>query len=183
MRLTNYLRQAYINAIMQDVPCENEDDNIRTMVVKAAVAALPDEGQLLYENAPQHLTKSYLYINDMSITVPGNWPLNSCTGKLVDCYGCPMAFSKEDRAAIAKLVDKNHKAKKTVQELRSKLEGVANGATTVKQLAELLPEFAKYLPKQAAPARNLPVVTNVVSEFYAAGWPKQSTNGQNRPST
>jgi hypothetical protein len=50
--------------------------------------------------------------------------------------------------------------------------------TTVKALADLLPEFAHYLPSEATPAKMLPATTRVVSAFHAAGWPKKSQPAQ-----
>jgi hypothetical protein len=52
------------------------------------------------------------------------------------------------------------------------LKTVAFTCNTTVQLAEALPEFAKYLPKASAPTSNLPATDNLVKDFMAAGWPK-----------
>lgn len=65
-----------------------------------------------------------------------------------------------------------------MENLQTRLKGVAYACTTRKQLEEALPEFSSYLPEEEAKAaKNLPAVANVLSDFVKAGWPK-SNNGK-----
>jgi hypothetical protein len=57
------------------------------------------------------------------------------------------------------------------REMTKKIEAAIKGCRTLKQAKEQLPEFTKYLPKEAEVTRNVPVVTGLVEELSALGWP------------
>jgi hypothetical protein len=74
---------------------------------------------------------------------------------------------------VAVLSEKAEAAQQTVYDLQNKLESVAKSCNTRKQLAELLPEFEKYLPADTpAASRSVPAIANLVTEFTKAGWPE-----------
>lgn len=167
MWLTTTLKDAFINSVMADVPSVDYTEQKIKLIQAAA------------HNAQSPLMKEF--IRDK----PG----------MVGWVGIVMYYS--DRGAISTLargchitetaLNGNIKLQKqlcdlreqevnqynTRQELQKKLQQVVTGCNTRKQLLEALPEFEKYLPKEAAPSRNLPAIANLVSDFTQAGWPKK----------
>jgi hypothetical protein len=82
-------------------------------------------------------------------------------------------MSEATAKKVAVLSEKARATRQTISDLQEKLESVAKSCTTRKQLAELLPEFEKYLPDNApAASRAVPAIANLVTEFTKAGWPK-----------
>jgi hypothetical protein len=159
MRLTNTIRKAFVRAAMQDVPQIEYDDVIRSFAKKAAIEAMPPEVKKAYKKYPDWFADSRHYFNDFgSIYVP-----------------IPDGKSINDEAKLQIQALKHEMQKQTEQrrELERKLASAAMSCTTRKALAELLPEFAKYLPVDEPSAiRTLPAVANIVADFTNAGWPK-----------
>jgi hypothetical protein len=164
MRLTNYMRDAFVNAAMHDVPKIN------------------------YNEQAEKLAREYLHKKFESIFpgidpngVANNW-LEKCSvslpGSLQNIYAIAPSYRVLETdlkiwPKLQEIATKHNIQDKERVELRSKLRGVANSCTTRKALAEALPEFEKYLPEDEAKAiRSLPVVANVLSDFVKAGWPK-----------
>lgn len=162
MKLTNYIRDAFITAAMQDVPKVDYDEQIRAEAVKVAVSMLPTKVQAAYKDkATRHYVSTmYLNVGGVGLYVPG---LHD-EGKTVE---------KKVREVASAMLESRKAQEEARHELSRKLRAVAYSVTTRKALADALPEFAKYLPAdEAAACRQLPVVANVVAEFVKAGWPK-----------
>ena len=166
MRLTNYMRDAFITAAMQDVPMINYNEQAEKL-------------------AREHLKKRFeALFPGIDPNGPANSWLEKCSvslpGSLQNIYAVAPTYRvlETDLKIWPKLQEIAHKysvQEKERLELRNKLKGVAYSCTTRKALADALPEFEKYLPEDEAKAiRSLPVVTNVVSDFVKAGWPKQN---------
>lgn len=169
MKLTNTLRDAFIHAVMQDVPSVDYAEMLRKEAADAVVAALPEalrKAWAVEANRPYIQTCSRDF-GGVGIYVPGY-------SRWVD--GRHTYFPAVAAAASKKLDDlagKHDSQEEARKSLRSKLRGAAYAASTRKQLAEMLPEFERYLPPdEAAANRSLPVVTNLVADFVKAGWPK-----------
>lgn len=163
MKLTNYIRDAFIRAVMDDVPKIDYDELLRNAATKKAVELLPEKVRAVYDEFRDH---RYLATYSVS-TVCG-----------VGYVHVPGEESEERldiiAAAIAPLVAQHMAQQEQRNELEKKIRACAYSVTTRKALAELLPEFEKYLPPDNATAiRTLPVVANVVSDFVKAGWPKE----------
>jgi hypothetical protein len=169
MRLTNSIRDAFVTSVINDVPKETFTEKAESILVKAAIRGLPPKVQEIY-NSPSlrhfvatHFLNSYgkPYLRNLvgSLVLPGpsdNFKLNT-----------------EEMAELQILQDKLRTQETKLGNLKTKLRGIAYGVTTRKALADLLPEFEKYLPRDFGPSeRSLPVISNVVSEFIQAGWPK-----------
>ena len=168
MRLTNFLRDAFVRAAMHDVPSVNYEeqahklarDHIRVMFKKD----FPDTD---YDKA----CKSE-WFNSGSINMP-----YGIHGIHVHCMSSWNMLKDETKvwAKLEELGVKKKEQDKKLSELESRLKGVAYACTTRKQLEEALPEFSAYLPEEEAKAaKTLPAVANVLSEFVQAGWPKQN---------
>lgn len=168
-RLNNDMRDAFINAVMADVPEIDYEEKIRVVVNKAAHAALPAVVKKLLASED---TACFVNICGAS--------LNRHNGLPEGCYVSFRLPAKSD-THLDKLA--NAEAKPFIsawveqvesrKALRAKLRAVAYHCTTRKQLADAFPEFERYLPAdETAAIQNLPALANVVSDFVKAGWPK-----------
>lgn len=161
MKLTNTIRDAFIRAVLQDVPAEDYTEQARALITADAVAALPPKVRALWNDKAlrDYVATSYRHQHrTFSAMVPGRSDTKLSAETLVKLDELSSEFAEQ---------------KKRISNLRSQLHGVAYSVSTRKALADALPEFAKYLPAdERAANRSLPVIANVVASFVAAGWPK-----------
>jgi hypothetical protein len=171
MKLTNYLRDAFVSAAMADVPSADFGkltDKAHAIVIDDILAQAPAEIRKLWKSTATRpwVHSAYMGFNERlhgfsfsSLYIPS------------PSYGVKM--TEAGIAAVKTLGDEAKAAAKTHDDLKSKLKAVAASCNTRKQLAEALPEFESYLPAdEGAALRSLPVVANVVTDFVKAGWPK-----------
>ena len=167
MKLTNYMRDAFATSVLNDTPHVDYSEQLRSAVEKAAVARLPAKVAALWKDPTlrDYVPRTTVYVDDGSVTVPCREDQDR--GVLF------REFRDALMVDVGALVAEAKAQGDARRELYSKIRGVAQSYTTRKALAEALPEFAKYLPADAAAAnRSLPVVANVVADFVKAGWPK-----------
>ena len=157
MRLTNYMRDAFVRAAMDDVPYIKYDDQIREFMA-AEVTAMKQA--LRIDHVPfDRLVNNYVYVGGQSHAARG-----LCDSELKTLQALP---------AIKELVRKQEAQNKERSDLQRTLQGAITACNTRKQAVEALPEFEKYLPADGEKAmRSLPVIANVLSDFVKAGWPK-----------
>ena len=162
MKLTNHLRDAFIRQAMNDVPNIDYAEQIRKAVMDDTIDTLPPKIKAIWKDAAlrEWIKTDWNNFGGVSVTTPA-----------ISRAGVKLS------PGAATLVDElkalNDAQKKQRKELEDKLRGCAYSVTTRKQLAELLPEFVRYMPKdEAAAIRTLPAVANVVADFVKAGWPK-----------
>jgi uncharacterized protein (DUF2342 family) len=161
MRLTNYIRDAFVTAAMQDVPKVDYEEQIRKAYVDAFIEAMPAEIQKAYKKHPEYFNHQYKYVHGVNSSFQVPHP-NIGT----------VNIDPQREAAINLLAEKAKKQRTTRNELGDRLKGIAYGATTRKALLEALPEFEKYLPEDTPKAcRSVPAIANLVSDFTKAGWP------------
>jgi hypothetical protein len=166
-RLTTYSRNAFIKAVMDDVPHVDYNEQAREKVQKFALSKLP-AGVAAALKAHPDWFQVQCYI-----TLPG--ALANC----VVAHKDRNAFDKLLRAdkklwseleAMAKAAAAQSDAHNA---LRGKVKALAYSCTTVSALQTKAPEFVKYIPGTSAPVdRSVPVVQNIVADLVAAGWPK-----------
>lgn len=172
MKLTKYIREAFVRAAMQDVPKpENFEAQAHKLVIEDSIDKLPAEVQPLARHKDLKFclrtTSHYFYAS----------PFSS-----VDVFN-PRGANYQMSPAVRKAVDALTEKQKAHDEMRKGLEeklmATAMACTTRKALAELLPEFEKYLPEDTPAAiRTLPAVANIVADFARAGWPKDKTQSK-----
>lgn len=165
MRLTNYIRDAFVRAAMQDVPKVDYEAQAHKLAHEAIASLFAkDFPGLDFEKA-----KKTGWIERRSVGMP--YGINSIYTE-APSYDC----LKDNKEVWSKLEDLNGRRSlqsKQRNELEEKLKGVAYACTTRKALAEALPEFEKYLPaEEGKPSRTLPAIANLVADFTKAGWPK-----------
>ena len=168
MRLTNYLRDAFVLAVMQDVPKRKDhSEEIRKIVVDDVLSQVPKQikDAWMDSKSRQYLKEGTTYFYGIGVMTP-----------TLDKYRSDLKLTSKAQSKVDKLGGEMEVDSKMRKELAIKVKGVAYGCNTLKQLQELLPEFVKYMPEAEAPvAKNLPMVSNIVSDFKKAGWvPKRS---------
>ncbi|WP_186216029.1 Nmad5 family putative nucleotide modification protein [Burkholderia gladioli] len=167
MRLSTHHREAFVRAVMDDVPEIDFDEQARVLVQKWATAQLPAKLRALHREFSD-------YFQHESVWLPGSLGNVMCvtnTGA-----GDTAKRIKEAPELHVRLNDLSRAKTKQADErraLRAKVTSAIGMCSTLKQAHERLPEFAKYLPAiEAATDRSVPVVANLVAELAAAGWPK-----------
>lgn len=167
MRLTNTIRDAFIRAAMQDVPQVDYQEQANK-IAEAELDAMFEKDFPGFNRTKAGET-GWLTRHGYALPRP-----------LCRIY----TYGKDDYHALERdsatwlklqaLAEKSNKQNETWLELEQKLRTAAYAVTTRKALADLLPEFEKYLPADDAVAtkQNLPAVANVVADFVKAGWPK-----------
>ena len=154
MKLTNYHRDAFIHAVMNDVPKITKEE-VQPKVQEALVKAMSPEARKLYREAPKALTSDYSF--DLTT--------DRC------CVSFVVGDADKD-TVLAPFFEavKKHEA------VKDSLRATIYSCSTLKQAKDRLPEFEKYLPSEAGslPASaNLPVVANLVADLTNLGWPKK----------
>lgn len=168
MKLTNTIRDAFVRAAMDDVPSVNYDEIAAKKVRDYAYQHLPPEIKKVYDKPALrgYLHETHTYT-----------PSGLCDVYVVTAN--PTYYWAKDVpnlwAELEALADQKAAQRAARTELQDKLRAVAYSVTTRKALEAALPEFAQYLPAEAAVSRNLPAVANVVADFVKAGWPKEKT--------
>lgn len=166
MKLTNYIRDAFVRAAMQDVPKQDYDTPAHKLAQDHLVSKMPANVRKVYEDkAARH------YLDHVHTFFTG--PLGDAHLYGATDYRWIVAVP-DLQAQIDALAGKAETQARHLAALKSSLKGAAYAVTTRKALAELLPEFEKYLPAETETVRNLPAVANLVSDFVKAGWPKQN---------
>lgn len=174
MRLTNNLRDSFISSVMRDLPhkTKNYQDDIRALAFKDAESKLPPEILAIWKNPKLkgHIATSHFSMPDYYFggteSIDYNYRVN-----FIYIPGASGNFKLSD--AAHKKIDAIYRAAipeaKQRKELETRLRAVAYGASNTKMLAEMLPEFAAYIPEDEVANRTLPVVVDVVSDFVKAG--------------
>lgn len=166
MRLTKNIRESFVRAAMNDVPTIDYQAQAQALAEKAVLESMPASIKKLLKDkdAEPWINREWMYMPRYFSSFSGYAIRNESSISTA----CPEAWDK-----INELHKLNEQQKEKLHLLRLKLEGCAESVTTRKALAELLPEFEKYLPAdEKAAIKTLPAVANVVADFTAAGWPK-----------
>lgn len=158
MKLTNYIRDAFVVAALQDVPQENYEEAMTKEINRHHMELLKQHH--LDKADPQRMRMRFLHFK-------GRMRSFALAGMDTE------DFKKiESDPKIQELLAKHQAQHDKISGLQEKLSSIAYGCTTSKQLIELLPEFEKYLPSERAKTQELPAISNMVGDFLRAGWPK-----------
>lgn len=167
MRLTKTIRAAFVRAAMDDVPRIDYDSQAQEIAEKTLVELMPASIKKLLKDKDAEP-----WINQNWMCMPRRFS-NFCGYGVRGDNEMIARRRPEVWVKIEELHALNEQQNEKIRQLRMKLEGCAESVTTRKALAELLPEFEKYLPAdEKAAIKTLPAVANVVADFTAAGWPK-----------
>lgn len=164
-RLTKYQREAFVSAVMQDVPSVNYEAQAHKLVKDAAIAVLPPQIQAIAADKKlcHHLETSshwfgYHHGNFGSVTVFGGRNQDYMTKEVQETLDAIILLEKAQQERL--------------DDMRSKLNAAIMSCTTDKMARERLPEFIKYLPEAEEKTPYLPAVANIVADLIHLGWPK-----------
>jgi hypothetical protein len=160
MRLTTAHRDAFVRAVMDDVPSIDYQTRAEEIVRALAVNNLPPPIQAIWKERLDlrvHIAQS-TYVN-----LP--YPLH---GRYMPADPGELPAEVDECATLLT------QQKVFRNDLRQKLSTMIAACSTLASAHKNLPEFAKYLPAEVVPTKNLPAVANVVAELSKAGWPKDA---------
>lgn len=177
MRLTNVQKRAFVRAVMQDTPRYNGFEDMEKALNKILLNDYPEDLKNVYRKYPEFIQRIYVnfpgYMNSNSkILKPYKEDIRPGQVTLLKELLREKIITEEAFKQLKEITDKHDAAYNQFEELETKLRTLVNGCSTLKQLKETLPEFEKYMPVEAAKSKNLPAVTNLVTDFVKAGWPK-----------
>lgn len=168
MRLTKTDKEAFVRAVMDDVPKHNFDEMAQLLVIGHFKKVLPKKVLAVLEDKEVRD-----YIESGYVGMPRG---------LSDFYSRyhPISwqgwahFPEDVRIQLDKLATFKKEQDDQRRSLRAEVKGMIEPVTTLKAALAKLPEFAKYLPaeREVTGTVNLPVA-NVVAELNKAGWPKK----------
>lgn len=147
MRLTKYQKEAFIRAVMQDVP-NVVGPLLEEEVQNALIKGMSPPVRRLYKTNPNALRVQYSY--DFSERGNRKYFVGDAD---YDAITAPFLERVRSRS-----------------EAKRSLTSTFEGCSTLKQLQATLPEFQKYMPTEEKPTPNLPAVANVVMTLVALGW-------------
>lgn len=162
MRLTNSDRDAFVRAVMDDVPKTDYSEQAMKLCEEAFLKAA-DPRLLAVYNDPKLRDR----LEGRYVALPGY--LQNFYHRLVDDKTLTAL-----RSQLEELANKHREQVESRSKLETQLRGAIYGCTTLKQAKEVLPEFEKYLPQErdGKVIRSMPVVANLVTDLMNAGWPK-----------
>jgi len=167
VKLTNHHRQDFVAAAMQDVPKIDFYSQFKELVTKDMIDVAPKKlsAVLAEESLRHHVISPYCTeggYNDPlgTVAVFANYKMSD--------------HAKVKRAALTKLARAQKDERETFE---AQLRGAIAGCNTLKVALVRLPEFAKYLPKEAEKTVYLPAISNLVANLTKAGWPAAKTSG------
>lgn len=161
MRLTKSDKDAFITAVVQDIPKVDYLEQIRAIVVEDSINRLPEKVQAIARDKTlSHFLETTSY-----------WTGNNSI-LVYRARGTHYSPSKAAQAKINDLTKLSNEQETRLGDARAKLRGAIEPCTTLKVALERLPEFEQYLPKQQEKTVYLPSIANLCADLATLGWPK-----------
>ena len=180
MRLTKYHKEAFVKAVLDDVPRIDYTEKVRALVLDDSISQLPKG---LQEFARDPKTTEFITSQWKQIDKPrnerGGWGGSiGCTIKGASNDYKP---SKKAQALLDEWLPALVEQESVKNKLHNDLTQAIAGCTTLKQAQEAFPELKKYLPSVAPKGEQLPapLYKNVLMELAKAGFPKGKTGAKN----
>lgn len=173
MKLTKYHKEAFVKAVLDDVPRIDYVEMVRKLVLEDSISQLPKG---LQEFAKDPKTSDFITAQWKQIEKPRNE-----NGGWTGSVGCTIKGANNEYKPSKKaqaLLDKWLPAMVEQDSVKSKLQCDLNqaivGCSTLKQAQEAFPELKKYLPKVTPKGEQVPapLYKNVLMELTKAGFPK-----------
>lgn len=170
MKLTKSDRDAFVRAVMQDVPMVDYNQMVRDLILEASQAALPDVIQQNWKEVEPYLAKIFL------------WTPEGISGSVL-AYGTPQANGTYASSAFPQIAERlktlSAQARQQTSErevTKRELSTAISACTTLKQARERFPDLVKYLPAEREPTKttNVPAIRTeaVMAALTRAGWKK-----------
>lgn len=165
MRLNKTHKKAFVRAVMDDVPRRDFIGEVKKLLQAEAAKVLPSKVRAVW-NDPE--LRGFVETSSYYTRIK---PLGSSHGMTISIPTGTFSLipdSVKDQAL--EIAAQSDAEKKRLEELKLRLEAAIAHVSTRKKLAELFPEFEKYLPAEEEKTENLPAITGVVGAFVEAGW-------------
>lgn len=167
MNLNKHHKQAFVRAVLDDVPQVDYKDQAHKLMTEAAIKKMPPKIKAIYEDKElrHYLESSSIYYRNYSLYVHGVPQRLHGESDIRRLGGDELVAALDEIKAL----DSEQEIK--IANIKMQLEATIENIRTLKQLRETFPELVKYMPEEATKTANLPG-TNVVSALVQAGWPK-----------
>lgn len=169
MRLIKSQKEAFVRAVIQDIPVIDFNQQCREIMEKSLKKIIPKHVQDFAAKNPGWIKLGYY-------STPSSF--SNFAFIMPDSHRNEYSIVRDkDNEAWQKLVELGNleqEQKQKIKQVERQLQCVIDSCTTLKQALEQLPEFKKYLPSEE-PSKNLPAA-NIVSELNALGFPKKGTS-------
>ena len=162
MRLTKSDKDAFVLAVVQDIPKIDYQEQARAMIYEDSIAQLPAKVQAI---ARDKTLSHYLEMGN-------HWHNPFGSVRVFEPRGTCYNSTKEVQAKVIELSKLHNEQEARLDEARAKLRGAIEPCTTLKIALERLPEFEQYLPKQQEKTIHLPSIANLCADLATLGWPK-----------
>lgn len=161
MNLTKSDREAFVRAVMDDVPMVDYDEQAGKLLTAAAIELMPEPVRVAYQTHPGWFARKYIYT------------LAGLQGQAIPLENTRSLEKHAVWKEVEKLGEQADVQAKAREAMRRKLTATIEACRTLKQAQRMLPEFEKYLPKErgVTGTTTLPVA-NLVADLTALGWPK-----------
>lgn len=166
MRLNNSDRDAFVRAVLQDVPSENYPERAQALALAAMKNAAPQCVKDVEVLNGYELARSSVHLG--------------AVGYVYSPYAAPYSDQARFRAAFPDVwtqidaMNTAYAAQKTARyDLQRELRSAIYGCSTLKQAKERFPDLIKYLPTDRSPkaTAQVPAISNIMPSLRAAGWP------------
>jgi len=172
MRLTKYQREAFVRAVLNDVPKIDYESAVRKLVSDDNIAHLPEKikAVAIDPKTRDYLRSSY-YHTSIFLGVRISVGTSIIEGSERNWKPSPAAAVK-----IQEMMKQWAEQQWRVTELEGKVSRAIWSVMTIKQAKATLPEFVKYLPEEPekgkSPNLPAPIIANLLADLSRAGWPK-----------
>ena len=169
MKLTKVHKQAFVKAVMQDLPQVEYREQAYKLMQDFVTSRMPKEVRATYDNKDTRhwLQPQSRYIDAVGYIGYVGMSINEDSMKSPE-RDILVAELKQ----IEKLACAQREQLKAVEE---KINAVIAGCGTRKVALARLPEFEKYLPTELEGATaGVPMITDLVVSLTSLGWPKDS---------
>jgi hypothetical protein len=158
MRLTRYHKQAFVNAVLNDVPEVDHRNTAKKMIEASVLRALPD----IVRNVALSEHKDYLQTQFHPLPPPWSQCIRVFKSP-------PPLLTAEEKDSLKQLAKEETEDRDKRYALREKLRVTINSCSTVKQAHALMPELSKYLPEESTVTKQLPQVSGLMVDLTKAG--------------
>lgn len=166
MKLTNYHRQAFVSAVMADLPSIDYAEQFKKLVEDDMIVVAPPKiAEILKDKDLRH----YLLGGYNNYSRGYNCGVGGSIAVFRDYKPSAKGLVKIDKLIETSVAQMNARTK-----IEEQIRGVISACSTLKAAHARLPEFAKYLPAEEVKGTMLPAIANLAAELVKMGWPKDA---------
>lgn len=176
MKLSKYHKQAFVSAVMDDVPMHDYSEDFHKMIDADMLKTAPKKLVPILQDKElrSYLIRGYGSIQPNTLHKNNHYWYPYTVGISAVATYLDYKMSDEAEAAALALMEAATDQKIKRDQLEAMVRGTIESCSTLKQATARLPEFVKYLPEEASATRLLPAVANLSAKLIEAGWPKEA---------